>query len=258
MAHLGVTEWENLGYRDSGMMGRPGNLDPRAFWQADLDEAIGRLVWLVRRHPPGRHDDLQRVRRLRPPRPHPDPPRGRRRVRASRRPGLLPGPARPGARRDAARPRPTAASRRGRRRSSTSRRSRASVRNGDERGAGRRSASARSGCRPRTPRPSSSPSSRSSSAKLLVPDEAITTRVDVGPYVEAKWEAMHEHVTQISDESPFMLLGLDGWRRWWSTETFILRESRSRPSCPRPTCSPGSADRRRRSPDGSDRARAER
>ena len=63
-------------------------------------------------------------------------------------------------------------------------------------------------------------------AKMLVPDEAITTRVDVGPYVEAKWAAIHEHRTQISDESPFMLLGLDGWRRWWSMETFILREAR--------------------------------
>src|SRR5207342_3068192 len=52
MAHLGVTDWENLGYRDSGMMGTAGNIDPRAFWQADLDEAIGRLVWLIRRHRP--------------------------------------------------------------------------------------------------------------------------------------------------------------------------------------------------------------
>src|SRR4029078_13076194 len=33
MSHLGVTEWENLGYHDSDMMGRPGNLDPRSFWQ---------------------------------------------------------------------------------------------------------------------------------------------------------------------------------------------------------------------------------
>ena len=49
---LGVTEWENLGYHDSDMMGRPGNRDPRTFWQANLDEAIGRLVWMVRRYRP--------------------------------------------------------------------------------------------------------------------------------------------------------------------------------------------------------------
>src|SRR3990170_1804359 len=52
MAQLGVTEWENLGYHDSDMMGRPGNLDPRSFWQADLDEAARRLVWFIRRYQP--------------------------------------------------------------------------------------------------------------------------------------------------------------------------------------------------------------
>src|SRR5512135_3920215 len=52
MAALGVTEWENLGYRDSDMMGRAGNRDPRTFWQADLDDAIRRLVWMVRRYRP--------------------------------------------------------------------------------------------------------------------------------------------------------------------------------------------------------------
>ena len=52
MDALGVTEWENLGYRDSDMMGRTGNLDARCFWQANLDEAIGRLVFLVRTYQP--------------------------------------------------------------------------------------------------------------------------------------------------------------------------------------------------------------
>ena len=52
MGELGVTEWENLGYRDSDMMGRAGNNDPRTFWQADLDEAARRLAWLIRRYRP--------------------------------------------------------------------------------------------------------------------------------------------------------------------------------------------------------------
>src|SRR4051795_9110745 len=52
MQALGVTEWENLGYRDSDMMGRAGNRDARCFWQANLDEAIGRLVFLVRTYQP--------------------------------------------------------------------------------------------------------------------------------------------------------------------------------------------------------------
>lgn len=44
----GRIEHRWLGYRDSGMMGRPENDDPRAFWQAVPAEATGRLVRLVR------------------------------------------------------------------------------------------------------------------------------------------------------------------------------------------------------------------
>src|SRR4026209_1805593 len=49
---LGVSEWENLGYRDSGMTDDAGNQDPRSFWQADLDEAARRLTWLIRKNRP--------------------------------------------------------------------------------------------------------------------------------------------------------------------------------------------------------------
>ena len=52
MAALGVTDWRFLGgpgrYRDSGMMGTPANEKPRAFWNADLDEAVGHAVAVVR------------------------------------------------------------------------------------------------------------------------------------------------------------------------------------------------------------------
>ena len=74
--------------------------------------------------PARRHHDLQRLRRLRPPGPHPDPPRGGRGVRAGRRRGLVPGAARARGRRHgplARRGRPRAVDRH---RSSTSRRSR--------------------------------------------------------------------------------------------------------------------------------------
>ena len=37
-----------LGYRDSGMMGTPSNERADVFWRADLDEATGRLVRIVR------------------------------------------------------------------------------------------------------------------------------------------------------------------------------------------------------------------
>jgi N-acetyl-1-D-myo-inositol-2-amino-2-deoxy-alpha-D-glucopyranoside deacetylase len=51
-AALGVTDYRFLGgagrYRDSGMMGTPANAHPRAFWGADLDEAAGHLVEVMR------------------------------------------------------------------------------------------------------------------------------------------------------------------------------------------------------------------
>jgi len=51
-AALGVADYRFLGgagrYRDSGMMGLPTNNHPRAFWQADLDEAAAHLVEVMR------------------------------------------------------------------------------------------------------------------------------------------------------------------------------------------------------------------
>ncbi|SOE01353.1 N-acetyl-1-D-myo-inositol-2-amino-2-deoxy-alpha-D-glucopyranoside deacetylase [Blastococcus haudaquaticus] len=52
MDAVGVSDIRFLGgpgrYRDSGMMGVPSNGNPRAFWNADLDEAIGHAVAVVR------------------------------------------------------------------------------------------------------------------------------------------------------------------------------------------------------------------
>ena len=48
LAILGTDGPQLLGYRDSGMIGTEGNDDPRAFWQANFDEAVGRLVAQIR------------------------------------------------------------------------------------------------------------------------------------------------------------------------------------------------------------------
>jgi N-acetyl-1-D-myo-inositol-2-amino-2-deoxy-alpha-D-glucopyranoside deacetylase len=52
MEALGVTDHRYLGgagrYRDSGMMGLPTNDRPDCFWQADVDEAAGHLVEVIR------------------------------------------------------------------------------------------------------------------------------------------------------------------------------------------------------------------
>lgn len=44
----GAVRLHMLGYRDSGMIDTDANAHPEAFWQADLDGAIGRLVRIVR------------------------------------------------------------------------------------------------------------------------------------------------------------------------------------------------------------------
>jgi mycothiol S-conjugate amidase len=49
---IGYDEVVLLGYRDSGMPGTPENENPRSFAQAPLDEAVGRLVEVIRRARP--------------------------------------------------------------------------------------------------------------------------------------------------------------------------------------------------------------
>ncbi len=46
---LGIDEFHILGYRDSGMADTPANNHPDCFAQADSEEATGRLVHLIRR-----------------------------------------------------------------------------------------------------------------------------------------------------------------------------------------------------------------
>ena len=49
---IGFSEVVMLGYRDSGMADSEGNDDPESFHQAPLDEAVGRLVAVIRRTKP--------------------------------------------------------------------------------------------------------------------------------------------------------------------------------------------------------------
>jgi mycothiol S-conjugate amidase len=51
-AAIGYDEVVLLGYRDSGMPDTPENADPRCFARAPMDEAVGRLVKIIRRERP--------------------------------------------------------------------------------------------------------------------------------------------------------------------------------------------------------------
>jgi N-acetyl-1-D-myo-inositol-2-amino-2-deoxy-alpha-D-glucopyranoside deacetylase len=224
MSALGVTEWENLGYRDSDMMGRAGNRDARCFWQADLDEAIGRLVFLVRTYRPDvmttyndfggyGHPDHIRTHlvavgafaRAGDPAWYPQqlaPEHGGTGVPV-REAGLAPwAPAKlyeqaiPASVRDAIRDRMEALG---------------------------------------EPSLWSPPEGASAdeltewetrSARMLVPDETITTWIDVREVLDQRWDAIKAHVTQISDENPFVRFGKEAWSEFWDREAFIRRESR--------------------------------
>ena len=224
MGALGVTEWENLGYHDSDMMGRAGNRDPRSFWQADLDEAAGRLVWLIRRYQPDvvtTYNDFGGYG-------HPDHIRTHDvTVRAFPRAG------------DAAwYPEQLAPEQGG---------SGPSIEEGGlapwtpsklyEQAI---PASVRNAIRERMdeldqPNPWAPPADATPEqlaefeafqARMLVPDESITTWIDIsGSPLERKWAAINEHVTQMAPDSFFLAFGLEGWREQWSKEAFILRES---------------------------------
>ncbi|WP_336248793.1 PIG-L family deacetylase [Stomatohabitans albus] len=52
MEILGGVDYELLGYHDSGMVGDDGNNDPDTFWQANVDEAVRRVVAVIRDYQP--------------------------------------------------------------------------------------------------------------------------------------------------------------------------------------------------------------
>ena len=213
MGVLGVTEWENLGYRDSDMMGRDGQQRP-----ADV------LAGRPRRGRPApdladpplqarRRHDVQRVRRLRPPRPHPGP--------RHRDPGRCREPATPTGTRSS--------SRRGRVEPWTPKKfyeqaTPESIRRKmNERLAELGTDTAWLPPKDATPEQLAEYEERMS--QMLTPDDQITTWIDIGDELEAKWAAIQKHVTQINMDFPFMKLGFDGWREFWGRETFVLRES---------------------------------
>lgn len=58
---------------------------------------------------------------------------------------------------------------------------------------------------------------------LGVPTDQITTRIDVGRYIDRKRAAMKEHASQINDESFFMKMGDELFMDVWGTEVYIRR-----------------------------------
>jgi N-acetyl-1-D-myo-inositol-2-amino-2-deoxy-alpha-D-glucopyranoside deacetylase len=224
MEALGVTEWENLGYRDSDMMGRPGNRDARSFWQANLDEAIGRLVFLVRTYRPDvmtTYNDFGGYG-------HPDHIRTHLvAVGAFARAGdaawypeqLAPEHGGTGAPLEEGGLAPWAPAK------IYEQAIPASVRTAmQERleALGERSFWSP----PEGASEDELTEWNTQAARMLVPDESVTAWVDVHDVLDRRWDAIQAHVTQISADNPFVRFGKEAWAEFWHREAFVRRESR--------------------------------
>lgn len=62
--------------------------------------------------------------------------------------------------------------------------------------------------------------------RRALPEEAITTRIDVSAFTQLKYEALLCHATQLGPNSIFRRLPLDLWFEMVKTESFLLAESR--------------------------------
>ncbi|HEV8545372.1 MAG TPA: PIG-L family deacetylase [Candidatus Limnocylindrales bacterium] len=211
MGVLGVEEWENLGYRDSGMMDDAGNRDPRCFWQADLDEAARRLVWLIREYRP----DVVTTYNAFGGYGHPDHIRVHdvavRAVPRAGDPSWYPEQLEGGLESWAPAKFYEQATPDSVRRAMNERMAELGVDS--------------FWLPPKDSTPEQLAEYEERLGKMLAPDDTITTWVDISDVLELKWNALEKHVTQISADFPFMKLGIDGWREFWARETYILRES---------------------------------
>ena len=46
------------------------------------------------------------------------------------------------------------------------------------------------------------------------------------PVLDQRWAAIRAHVTQISDDNPFVRFGKEAWAEYWHREAFVRRETR--------------------------------
>jgi LmbE family N-acetylglucosaminyl deacetylase len=182
-AALGVHRVEYLGYRDSGMKGTADNDDPAAFWRTDVDEAAARLVTILREE----RADVLLVYDVNGNYGHPDHVKvhqvGTRAAELAGTSQVL-----------------EATMNRDNIRAFMQ----AMVATGDSSWG-------------------EVPDFDDPEQAFGMPDEIITTRVDVRPWAERKRASMQAHETQVGDLGPLLALPLDVFREAMGTEYFIRR-----------------------------------
>ncbi|MGH2408352.1 MAG: PIG-L family deacetylase [Candidatus Limnocylindrales bacterium] len=212
LGRLGAVESRLLGYEDSGMMGTPDNEDPKAFWNANLDEAIGRTVAVVREVRPDvvvGYNDFGGYG-------HPDHIRAAQVAKGAFAkagdPAAYPEQLRDGIE-------PWAPAKLYETAGSWFRREEIQ-RRAVERGI--------KGWW--TPPEDETPEQRAEReafvARMAAASGAITTRIDVSAYLPAKLGAIREHVTQIHTDGVFLGLTIDDWRELMPAEEFSLKVAR--------------------------------
>ena len=55
---------------------------------------------------------------------------------------------------------------------------------------------------------------------------SITAWVDVADVLDQRWDAIKAHVTQISEDNPFMRFGKDAWAEFWRKEASSAASAR--------------------------------
>ena len=180
---LGVHRVEFLGYGDSGMMGTAENDAPHAFWRADLDEAAERLAAVLR----DERADVLLVYDRNGNYGHPDHIQVHRvGVRAGEVAGVE-NVLEATMNRDVIRAFMAML-----------------VENGDTSW-------------------DDVPDLDDPEVMFAMPDEVITTRVDVRPWAERKLASMRAHESQVGDLGPFLAMPFELFRETMGTEYFIRR-----------------------------------
>jgi len=200
LAVLGVQRHHELGYRDSGMVGTASNEHPDSFARADIEVAAARLAAIIRSEQPQVvvSDDAQGTYG------HPDHVQAHRvTVRAV---AIAADPHAPVAG-------PVWE---------------VSKRYSHTLGKGRLLASHRALLRAGLPSPfGDAPIDRVEELPLGTPDEAVTTEVDVGPWLGRKRAAMAAHRSQIGPDSFFLNTPEELATSVFATEQFVLEAGRA-------------------------------